>query len=124
MTYKWSLYDGTTTMNFAYNPDGMSSPYRPKEIQVSTAQLQTIMNPKKATDWSFSGNVYSNAEYTKLVTWHNKDLVLQLTDHLGRVWDVVSQSLDITDRRPSGSNSQRYKYTWKMLNLGLHDGSL
>lgn len=118
MVNKWTITDGTSTMTFAFNPYTMSSPYAPKELTVDTATLLTTKRPSAANEWTFNGNVYRDEEYNKLVTWHEKDMILELTDHLGRTWKIVSAYLDMTDRRDTARNNQRYEYTWKVLNLG------
>lgn len=115
---KWQITDGVTTVALAYNPTTMASPFRPKQISVSTALDLVTMNPAPAQQWNFTGNVYTQAEYDKLKLWHEKDAILNLTDHLGRTWRVVSESLDMTDRRNSAKNSTRFTYTWTVLNLG------
>lgn len=115
---KWTATDGVTTMTFEYNPFTMSSLFSPKQISVSTAQNLVSLQPAPAFEWTFEGNVYNNAEYIKLVTWHNKSVILDLTDHLGRTWKVVSVKLDIADRRDTAKNDERYAYTWTVLNLG------
>ncbi len=118
---KWTLSDGVQTMKLAYNPYTMSSPHTPKNITVDTIQQLTVMNPAPGSEWSFSGYLYNQLEYDRFVYWYNKDMVLTLTDHLGREWQVVSAELDITDRRNSARNSNRYEYTWTVINLGRSD---
>lgn len=120
MVNAWTLNDGSTTVSFAVNPFDMGSPNATKNLDVSTAQAQTVMNPAKAATWNLNGYVYSDTEHDKLVLWHRKDLVLVLTDHLLRSWDVISVDLDITDRKPTPKNSSRYQYTWQLLVLGRH----
>lgn len=115
---KWTLSDGEESMTFKFNPETMESPYAQKELQISTLHLQTIMNPSKAAQWSFSGNIYTEDEYERLISWHEKDVVLWLTDHLLRTWKIVSEDLNITDRRNTAKNSTRWKYQWKVLVLG------
>lgn len=119
---KWTMSDGVTTMTFEYNPFTMDSPHEEKNIQVLTARNLTVGMPSPATQWTFEGNVYNNTEYNKLVSWHEKDEILELTDHLGRTWNVISENLAITDRRNSAKNSTRYSYKWTVLNLGLVTG--
>jgi hypothetical protein len=115
---RWTMTDGTSTMTVAFNPFTMGSPHGEKDLVAETAQLQVVMNPKKASEWTFQGNVYNNTEYAKLVEWHEKDMILEVTDHLLRTWQIVSVALDITDRRPSATNNNRYVYNWNVLVLG------
>jgi hypothetical protein len=115
---KWEISDGTTTVKLAYNPVTMSSTFGQKQISVSTPLNLVTTEPATAFQWTFDGNVYSDEEYNKLVLWHAKDQILELTDHLGRTWRVVSERLNITDRRDTSKNGQRYAYTWSVLNLG------
>lgn len=115
---RWTISDGSTTMTFAYNPVAMTTPYPPKDLTVSTRNSLTILNAQKAVQWSFNGNLYTQAEYDKLVLWHEKELLLTLTDHLGHIWSIVSQSLDIKDRRSTRNNNTRWTYNWTVLNLG------
>jgi hypothetical protein len=118
---KWTLSDGVQTMTFKFNPYTMSSPYTPKSITIDTIQQMTVMNPAPGSEWNFQGYIYSQVEYDKFVYWYNKDTLLTLTDHLGREWEVVSSKLDITDRRNTARNSNRYEYTWNVINIGRSD---
>lgn len=113
---KWTLYDGTTTFQFSFSPVAMTSPNPTKDLTTSTLQLQTVMNPTKAAQWTFNGNLYSDAEKARFILWHQKEQVLTLTDHLGRSWKVISQTLNIQDRQ--SHKAQRYTYSWQVLNLG------
>lgn len=115
---KWTVDDGVTTMTFKVNPFDMSTPFPPKNLQVSTPLNLVTMQPATAPDFSFNGNAYSDEEYDTLVEWHSKGLLLLLNDHLGRTFSVVSSKLDITDRRDTARNNERYTYTWTVLNLG------
>lgn len=115
---KWEISDGVTTVKLAYNPVTMGSVFGPKQISVSTPLNLVTMQPSTAFSWTFEGNVYSDDEYNKLVLWHEKDEILELTDHLGRTWHVVSQTLDMKDRRDTAKNNERYTYSWTVLNLG------
>ncbi len=117
---KWTITDGDTTVALAYNPVSMSSTFGPKNLSVSTRGDLVTMQPAPAFEWTFEGNVYSDEEYNKLVLWHEKDMILELTDHLGRTWRVVSSALEITDRKTTRNNSERYTYSWTVLNLGLN----
>ena len=119
---KWEISDGDTTVNLAYNPVTMSSPFPQKQISISTPLNLVTLEPSPAFQWTFEGNVYTDEEYNKLVEWHSKDQILELTDHLGRMWNVISERLDIKDRRDTKKNSQRYTYTWTVLNLGRVEG--
>lgn len=122
MVNKWTVSDGTLTFIFAVNPSAMTTPYAPKDVTVGGMNIDgsfaTVQNPTKAAEWTLTGNVYSTTEYGNLKTWHDKDIVLLMTDHLGRTWNVLSLDLNMTDRRDTRNNSQRYTYTWKLLNLG------
>jgi hypothetical protein len=115
---KWTITDGVSTIKLKYNPYTMTSPYAPKNLTVSTPDAQVIMQATPAAEWGFDGYVYTEDEYNKLVFWHSKDIELELTDHLGRTWRVISTQLDITERRDTARNSNRYQYSWKVLNLG------
>lgn len=116
---RWTITDGDlTTITLAYNPFTMSSTFGPKNLSVSTPLNLVTKQPSPAFEWTFQGNVYTDAEYEKLVIWHEKDEDLRLTDHLGRTWSIVSVKLDITDRRDTMRNATRYTYTWTVLNLG------
>jgi hypothetical protein len=118
MVNKWTITDGTFTMTFQFNPYTMSSPYAPKDLSVDTASMLVVKRPGPANEWTFTGNVYNDEEYNKLVDWHEKDMILELTDHLQRTWQIVSVDLNMTDRRNTARNSERYDYTWKVLNMG------
>jgi hypothetical protein len=122
MVNRWTITDGNTTMTFKFNPVSMDSPHIPKDITAGSmnpdGSFPTIMSPRGGGDWNFNGNLYRDEEYNKLVEWHEKDVILTLTDHLLRSWRVVSSRLNIVDRRPTAKNSQRYEYTWTVINLG------
>lgn len=125
MTTRWTFTEVATTATYTVpiNPDAMSSPTQ--ERQASTAfgisggrvRPRTLMSPPQAKEWEFSGAIRTQEHHDALLEWSRKDGLVRVTDHLGRVFEVMFTSFQPTERQPTRSTPWRLRYTMKALLL-------
>jgi len=116
---RWQLYDPVAdqTLIFAHNPATMTSmaqPHTTKSLATSPidGKVRSARTPDKPFVWSFSGKVRTKAEYDALDAWVNRPNRLQLTDHFGRVHEVLGQHFSPTPVEKSGvPNPWLFAYT-------------
>jgi hypothetical protein len=116
---RWQIYDPVVhdTYHFIHNPATMTSlaqPHTTKSLAVSPidGKVRSQRLPDKPFVWSFSGKVRSSADYAALLAWVNRPNRLHLTDHFGRVHDVLGQHFSPTPVEKSGSgNLWLFAYT-------------
>jgi hypothetical protein len=116
---RWQLYDPVAdqTLIFAHNPATMTSmaqPHTTKSLATSPidGKVRSTRIPDKPFVWSFSGKVRNQADYDALLAWVNRPNRLHLTDHFGRVHDILGQHFSPTPVEKSGvPNPWLFGYT-------------
>jgi len=116
---RWQLYDPVAldTLTFAHNPTTMTSmaqPHATKSLATSPidGKVRSARIPDKPFVWSFSGKLRTQADYDALLAWVNRPNRLHLTDHFGRVHDVLGQRFSPTPvERSGGRNPWLFAYT-------------
>ena len=120
---KWQLYDPVAldTLIFGHNPITMTSMAQGHATK-STAtspidgKVRAYRQPDKPFLWSFSGKVRTKADYDALLAWTARPNRLRLTDHFGRVHDVLPQRFLPTPVERSGmGNPWLFAYTFETL---------
>lgn len=81
------------------------------------ARVLGVKAPRQPVDWTFGGVVRSETHHDKLIDWQKRPGKVRVTDHLGRTFEVMMKSLDMTDRRPAGDDTWRFRYTFNCLLL-------
>lgn len=118
---RWVFTDPTTaeTYTFPRNPNGMTSPYLP---QVTTPMARTIDGRARAAralavpvEWSFKGDIRTQAHHDALAAWAAKDHRVHVTDHLARTWEVMLTQFDADEQRPRLSTPWRFTYQMRAL---------
>ena len=116
---RWQLYDPVAldTFHFSHNPATMTSmaqPHTTKSLATSPidGKVRSARTPDKPFVWSFSGKVRTKAEYDALDAWVNRPNRLRVTDHFGRVHEVLGQHFSPTPVEKSGvPNPWLFGYT-------------
>ena len=116
---KWQLYDPVAdqTLVFTHNPLSMTSmaqPHVTKSVATSPidGRVRSFRSPDKPFVWSFSGKVRKSADYAALLAWAARPNHLHLTDHFGRVHDILCQQFAPTPVEKSGNgNGWLFAYT-------------
>lgn len=122
---RWTFVEVDTGLAYEMpiNPDSMSSPHQDRQLTTSygartlTGRLRTFEHPTPAKDWEFAGVIRTQEMYDALVTWSKVPGKVHVTDHLGRTFEVLFDSFEATDRRPTGTNKWRMRYSMKALLL-------
>lgn len=97
--WQFVTLDGTDSFTFEQNPKKMTSPYRPKNIVVSTTtavdgQALLVEAQTKPTDWTFQGALLTQTMHDAMVTWVNKRERIYLYDHYSRQMIVYLTQYD------------------------------
>ena len=116
---RWQLYDPVAldTLTFVHNPATMTSmaqPHTTKSLATSPidGKVRSARLPDKPFVWSFSGKIRTQADYDALLAWVNRPNRLQLTDHFGRVHEILGQRFSPTPvERSGGRNPWLFAYT-------------
>jgi hypothetical protein len=123
--YRWKFSDpddAGTFYRFPWNPNRMSSPYRPKQFDPAVNRFgpaRVLQKGRNAPyEWSFSGRIREQAFHDALLSWSQWTRPFWITDHLGRVWTVMPVRFDITELKPSAHVPDRYDYTFTTFVLG------
>lgn len=116
---KWRLYDPVAldTLIFTHNPLSMTSlaqPHTTKSMPASPidGNVRAVRTPDHPFVWSFSGKIRSSADYDALLAWCQRPNRLRLTDHVGRVHELLPQRFSPTPVEKSGvANPWLFAYT-------------
>lgn len=120
---RWELSghpDGPYT--FEINPKEMSSPFAPRVTQTHISRIlqRTLVFRSANTThrMTFSGLLRSRDQEMQLRKYAAYQGTVQLTDHFGRIWSVVIESLQVNEQRPSPRHSYKATYTMSVYVLG------
>ena len=116
---RWSLYDPVAmdTLAFPNNPSSMTSmaqPHVTRSMAMSPidGHVRAIRTPDHPFVWSFSGKLRTKADYDAMLAWTHRPNRLRLTDHFGRVHEVLGQRFSPTPVEKSGErNPWLFVYT-------------
>jgi hypothetical protein len=120
---RWQFYDPVVhdTLHFTRNPASMTSMaqgHTTKSLAISpvNGKVRAFRAADKPFVWSFTGKTRTKTDYDALLAWANRPNRLQLTDHLGRVHDVLPQRFSPTPVEKSGEgNPWLFAYTFDCL---------
>ena len=126
MTARWKFVDPSTGDEWTHpiNPRRMTPPPLLRKqmrfasgARVSAARVRAFRAPTSALPWEFSGVIRSQAHHDSLLEWAKKKRLIEVHDHLGRVFEVVITSFEPSDRRPTAHTPWRLTYSMKTLML-------
>jgi len=109
------------TLAFPNNPSSMTSmaqPHVTRSMAMSPidGHVRAIRTPDHPFVWSFSGKLRTKADYDAMLAWTHRPNRLRLTDHFGRVHEVLGQRFSPTPVEKSGErNPWLFVYTVDML---------
>ena len=121
--YRWLFEDpvASTSYRVPINPNKMSSPFPEKDLDTLTnvyGRIRTLwQNSNAVHEWTFSGVIRDIDHHDALVEWGKKQNLINITDHLGRTFQVLPQRVDITEKRPSARIPDKFDYTFTVLVL-------
>lgn len=125
-TVRWTFTEVETSEEYTVpiNPDAMTSPYSDRTFQhaggtrlLGGRWLTSVRTPDAAKEWEFSGPIRTQAHHDDLETWSKKPGLIHVSDHLGRVFEVMFTAFEPTDRKPTGQTPWRLRYVMKALVL-------
>jgi len=119
---RWIFQDLETneTYQVELNPNEMSSYMFSKGFDFAhygTGRVRGVQSRREPVDLTFGGVVRTKSHHDALIEWQQKPGKVRVTDHLGRTFEMMIRSLDMLDRRPTGTNSWRFRYTFNCLLL-------
>jgi hypothetical protein len=114
--YRWLFEDpvAATSYRVPINPNKMTSPFPERSLDsVQTIRQhwrirETVKNA--AHEWRFSGVIRDIDHYDNLYLWSLKPNPFTITDHLGRIFEVVPVRFIPDEKRPSARISAKFDY--------------
>lgn len=105
--------------NIAKNFDHARSARQPKDtISIAgMARTRSFKRPSPPATWEFGGVILTQAQHDVLLEWSKRDGKVNITDHLGRTFEVMMQQFDPVERRPTALKQWRFDYTMRVLLL-------
>jgi hypothetical protein len=119
---RWVFQDMETneTYRVEINPNEMSGYVFPKSFNFArygSGRLRGVQGRREPLDLTFGGVVRTKTHHDRLLEWQRKPGKVRVTDHLGRTFEMMIKSVDMIDRRPTGSTTWRFRYTFNCLLL-------
>ena len=117
---RWTFQDSTETYTMEKNPNRMTSPFPQRNVQAmgTTAvggQPRLYEGSIAPYEWTFGGDIMSAVQYEALRRWvYDKKGLVRVSDHFGRVFNVILTNFDATPKRGVGKY-WRHEYTIKCL---------
>jgi hypothetical protein len=122
--YRWLFEDpvAVTSYRVPINPNKMTSPIRPRTLEsVQTIRVHwRIRETKHNTpfEWTFSGVIRDITHHDAFVLWSQKQNPFNISDHLGRQFEVAPVRFKPDEKRPSATVSAKFDYDFTVLVLG------
>lgn len=118
---RWSFQDMETNDVYVVelNPNTMSGFTFSRSFRWARSGTRAagLMDNRQPGNFQFGGVVRSESHHDALIEWQKRGGKVRITDHLGRVFEVMIKSLAMTDRRPAGSDTWRFQYQFDCLFL-------
>lgn len=118
MVLRW-VFDDTASSDIwtvPINPNKMTDP-EARDRAFSHIAGRTFEDPGTAVEWEFEGVIQTQAHHDELERWAKKSTPVEITDHLGRTWQVLLKSFKPEERRPTMRKPWRFTYSMKSLIL-------
>jgi hypothetical protein len=120
---RWTLTDPATSevWQMPINPDQMTSPHPMRNLTTAYGVYKALAMPRtfeqkpQAARWEWQGVIRSEDHYDTYVHWAKKPGLVRVHDHLNRTWEVMIESFEPDESRPSARTDWRYRYTVKCL---------
>lgn len=125
-TLRWTFteVDTSETYTVPINPDAMTSPFKDRSLEHAASKrfggstaITSFRHADSPKEWEFSGVIRTQAHHDALKAWEQKPGLIHISDHLGRVFEVMLTSFAPTDRKPTGGVTWRLRYVMKALVL-------
>lgn len=117
------FYDPVTTDSYSLpiNPNAGGSPSRSKNLSFESTSAPggralIFEGQDSIPQMNYSGVILSEELYNKLFEWYEKRNIIQVTDDLGRTFDVYIKSFS-PDRVRSVSHEWRHTYSMELVVL-------
>lgn len=115
MTQRWTFYDTIVldTYQVEYNPNTMSSPHARQQTQAIANRFGTgraLRTPQEPAQWTFGGFIKTEQSLLDLAAWAQRGNLMNLTDHLNRVWEVRFVQFDEQEQIPSKQSEWKFLY--------------
>ena len=120
---RWQFQDLATNQVHivSLNPNKMSGLTFGRSIEWASGTIDGrpvgLMSSPDPTPFTFGGVVRTQSHHDTLIDWQKRPGKVRVTDHLGRVFEVMIRSLDMTDRTLTANNRWRFAYQFDCLLL-------
>lgn len=120
---RWTFQDLSTNEvhTVELNPNQMTGLTFSRQFQswgrLADGRAVGTMTNREPAQFQFGGVVRQKEHHDSLIDWQKRPGRVRVTDHLGRVFDVMIRSLDLTDRTLTANNRWRFRYQFNCLLL-------
>jgi hypothetical protein len=122
---RWKFTDRheSESWTMPVNPNTMTSPWEVKNMvyahgeRIGLERIRAVQLPSEIVRWEFGGVIYTKEHHDELLRWTKKQHEVQVSDHLGRTFEVVLQNYAPEDRTvkqwPEGASLSHWR-RWRM----------
>lgn len=123
---RWRFLDTETSEEaiLQINPKEMTTPTSARESQFAQGtrygshKTRGFLKPAGSpAAWSFGGVILSKTHFDMLEDWQGRDVILRVTDHLERTFEIIIESWDVIERLPTMTRAWRADFTMNCLLL-------
>lgn len=125
MSTRWVLHDPVASVSYTFerNPrTGTGSPYRVNKTAAMPVARDGIPRATRTlaapTEWVISGDLRTKTQYDALTNWATVANRVELSDHLGRSFDVLITRFEPEEHRPTARTPWRFTYRLTALVYG------
>lgn len=122
---RWRFTDPSTGEQWTVpiNPNQMSSPHRGKQMvyahgtHIGEHRIRAVQTPGEIVHWEFGGVIRTKRHHDDLHYWAEKEHEVEISDHLGRTFEVIIEEFRPEDRTPRAEVPWRMTYTMRAMIL-------
>jgi hypothetical protein len=114
---RWRFYNPRTLLEYVVpiNPNQMTSPHGPRDtigytVSPIDQQVRARRNHKVPHEWQFAGVIRTQEHHDALRDWCASPDLIEVSDHLGRTFQVRLFSFEPVERRPTPHVPWRFRY--------------
>jgi len=121
---RWQLEEmATSTVHTVeVNPNQMSGYLPDKSFTFSSrvdaaGRVAGVRGKTRPAGFTFEGVIFTETHHDALLEWAGKAGKIRITDHLGRVFEVMTQGVKLVERKPTPLRAWRFTYVFDCMLL-------
>lgn len=120
---RWRFTDTATSdeVILPLNPKSMSTPTSGRDVSFGWSSGDALSGVDHGqgtpTTWTFDGVILVKSHDDLLLEWAERAEVIRIDDHLGRAFEVIFETYESTERKPTPTRPFKADYTMTCLLL-------